>query len=66
MVVGWACDGGVWYYAAPSGELQGGWQYVWGAWYYAKASGHMTGGSWYYFSESSCAMQTGWIDVNGT
>ena len=71
MAVGWACDGGVWYYAAPSGELQGGWRYVWGAWYWldpstkAMATGLVNDGSNLYAMGASGAMQTGWALVDG-
>lgn len=71
MAVGWACDGGVWYYAAPSGELQGGWRYVWGAWYWldpstkAMATGLVNDGSSLYAMGASGAMETGWALVDG-
>ena len=67
MVIGWASQGGQWFYCGASGAQASGWANVGGTWYYLDpATGAMRtgwlkeGASWYYLQPSG-AMATGWV-----
>ncbi len=71
MATGWVEVGGSRYYLSGSGAMMTGWLLDGGDWYYLGSSGAaargwaLVGGSWYWLDEQTCAMATGWVEIDG-
>ena len=71
MATGWLKDRDSWYYLDSEGAMKTGWLSVGGTWYHMQPSGAMStgwlqqGSTWYWLDQSSGAMATGTVVVQG-